>query len=334
MTNASGIGSWPGTDSREAIRIVRDLLVEDGIPYLPETPARGPGADMIGRATGLLVELPVDLQPSGWRFVDRPGRDAARTASFWRQDLDEIAEAYDGHTGPLKLQVTGPWTLAASVELNRGEKAAGDPAARADVIASLAEGVRLHLAEVARLVPGADLVLQLDEPGLPAVLEGRLPTVSGYGRLAAVDRQEVAAGLSEVLAAAGERTTVVHCCHPDAPLALLRESGASAIAVDLDQWERLAPEPLWDTIAEIIESPVALWAGIHPSNGGGAGRDWRTSWDVLHARWVRLGLTASDLDRLVITPACGLAWSTQAEAVAAQRAAREIAKAATDLARS
>ena len=48
------------------------------LPYLPELPARGPGADMIGRAAALLVELPVDLQPAGWRLVDRPGRDQAR----------------------------------------------------------------------------------------------------------------------------------------------------------------------------------------------------------------------------------------------------------------
>ena len=92
MTRATGIGSWPGTDLREALRTVRDLLAEDGLPYLPEAPARGPGADLIGRTAGLLVDLTVDLQPSGWRFVDRPGHDARRTSSLWRQDLDDLAE--------------------------------------------------------------------------------------------------------------------------------------------------------------------------------------------------------------------------------------------------
>ena len=116
---ASGIGSWPGTDPREAIVTVRDLLTEH-LPYLPETPARVPGADIIGRGAGVLTDLPVELVPSGWRLTSRPGRDAERTASLWRQDLDELAEAYDGYTGPLKVQVAGPWTLAASIELNRG----------------------------------------------------------------------------------------------------------------------------------------------------------------------------------------------------------------------
>ena len=92
MVIATGIGSWPGTDIREAVVTVRDQLAT-GLPYLPELPARGPGADMIGRAAGLLEGLSVDLQPSGWRITERPGRDAARTAAYWRQDLDELAEA-------------------------------------------------------------------------------------------------------------------------------------------------------------------------------------------------------------------------------------------------
>ncbi|MFZ1372892.1 MAG: methionine synthase, partial [Nostocoides sp.] len=104
MTGASGIGSWPGTSVREAVITVRDLLVPTeglGVPYLPETPGRGPGADLIGRGAGLLADLSVDLQPSGWRFVDRAGHDAARTAALLRQELDELAEAYDGYAGPL-----------------------------------------------------------------------------------------------------------------------------------------------------------------------------------------------------------------------------------------
>ena len=232
MSRASGIGSWPGTSVREALAVVRDTLADDGLPYLPELPARGPGADMVGRSAALLVDLSVDLQPMGWRFVDRPGRDASRTASLWREDLDELAEAFDGYTGELKLQVAGPWTLASSVWLHRAERAVVDVGATRDLVASLAEGVRVHLDEVQRLVPGADLVLQLDEPSLPAVLAGRLPTASGYGRLRAVDPQVAAAGLRDVLAAAGERRTAIHCCAPDLNWPLLRGTGARALAVD------------------------------------------------------------------------------------------------------
>ena len=96
--------------------MVRDLL-GDGIPHLPELPARGVGADMVGRTAALLTDLHVETQPYGWRFVDRPGRDEGRARAFLREDLDELAEAHDGWSGPLKVQVAGPWTLGASIEV-------------------------------------------------------------------------------------------------------------------------------------------------------------------------------------------------------------------------
>ena len=76
----TGVGSFPGEDPAEALRVVLGLAPE--LPHLPELPARGPGADMIGRTAGLLVDLAVGLQPSGWRFADRPGRDTSRTRGY------------------------------------------------------------------------------------------------------------------------------------------------------------------------------------------------------------------------------------------------------------
>src|SRR5690606_39348541 len=96
MVLATGVGSWPGTDVREALRAVRDVLTESPegvttVPYLPELPARGPGADMVGRATALLVDLPGDLQPQGWRLAGRPGWAAERSACCMCQDRDVLA---------------------------------------------------------------------------------------------------------------------------------------------------------------------------------------------------------------------------------------------------
>ena len=54
--SATGIGSLPGIDIAEAVKTVFGELP---LPYLPELPARGPGADMIGRSAGLLVDLPI-----------------------------------------------------------------------------------------------------------------------------------------------------------------------------------------------------------------------------------------------------------------------------------
>jgi methionine synthase II (cobalamin-independent) len=327
VTRATGIGSWPGTDLREALRAVHGLLAEEGLPYLPEAPARGPGADMIGRAAGLLVDLAVDLQPSGWRLVDRPGLDAQRTASFWRRDLDDLAEVFDGYEGELKVAVAGPWTLAASLALHRGERVIADDGAVRDLVESLAEGIRGHLADVERLVPGARPVLQLDEPSLPAVLAGRLPRASGYGHLRAVDPQQATAGLQQVLAAAGERATVVHCCDPGVPLPLLRSTGVGAIALDTTA---LTPSR-WESIAATLEGGTALYAGCLPTDGTGSTAE---AWRQIVEAWQRTGLPLSGLADIVVSPACGLAGLTPAGARDVQRSAVEVARELSERAES
>jgi hypothetical protein len=318
---ATGIGSWPGTSAREAVRTVRDLLVDGegvGLPHLPETPARGPGAEIIGRAAGLLVDLPVDLQPSGWRLVDRPGLDASRTAALHREDLDELAEAYDGYVGPLKVQVAGPWTLAASLRLNRGERVVSDPGAVADLVASLADGIQGYVADVRRLVPGAEVVLQVDEPSLPAVLEGSLPTSSGFGRVRAVDPHVVMRGVESVLAAhAG--ATVVHCCHPSAPLPLLRATGAGALAVDLTA----ATPARWESVAATLDAGTQVWVGCLPTDGTGTDTGARV---LVLEGFERSGLGSDALRGLVVSPACGLAGLTPEGARGVLRTALDTAR--------
>jgi methionine synthase II (cobalamin-independent) len=332
VSRASGIGSWPDTDVRQAVSAIRDLLSEDGLPYLPELPARGPGADMIGRSAGLLAELAVDLQPMGWRFVDRAGRDAHRTSGLLREDLDELAEAFDGYDGDLKVQIAGPWTLASSIWLHRGERSVVDAGATRDVIASLAEGLRVHLGEVSKLLPKATLVVQIDEPGLPSVLAGRLPTASGFGRIRAIDPTVAAEGLRDVVAAAGERHTVVHCCAPDVPLVLLRNTGVRAVSVDI---ALLTPKG-WESLAATVESGVDLWAGVIPTDDGDGGARHKVT-EVLGPlleAWRRVGLPLSDLSRVTLTPACGLAGLTPSGARSAQRLAVDAARALTETAGS
>ena len=336
MSRASGIGSWPDTDVRQAVSAVRDLLSEDGLPYLPELPARGPGADMIGRAAGMLADLAVDLQPMGWRFVDRPGRDSHRTSGLLREDLDELAEAFEGYEGDLKVQIAGPWTLASSIWLHRGERSVVDAGATRDVIASLAEGLRVHLGEVAQLVPKAELVVQIDEPSLPSVLAGRLPTASGFGRIRAIDPTIAAQGLRDVVAAAAGRHTVVHCCAPDVPMVLLRDTGVTAVSVDISL---LTPKG-WESLAATVESGVDLWAGVIPTDGTLASVQAGSQASVtdvigpLVEAWRRVGLPLSDLSRVTLTPACGLAGLTPSGACSVQRLAVDAARALTETAGS
>jgi len=273
---------------------------------------------MVGRTAGLLVELPVDLQPVGWRLVDRPGRDAGRTAALLREDLDELAEAFEGHTGPLKVQVVGPWTLAASLWLTRGERVVVDEGACRDLVESLAEGIRQHVGAVRGLVPGAQVVVQVDEPSLPTVLAGRLPTASGFGRLPSLDPQVAEGGLRTVLAAAAEVAdgrTVVHCCAVDPPLPMLRAAGASAVSLDTSL---LRPRG-WEGVAVAVEDGVRLHAGSVPTDGSRL-RATDVA-DHLESAWRRVGLPVADLADVVVTPACGLAGATPDLARRIQRTA-------------
>jgi hypothetical protein len=321
LGRATALGSWPGTDAVDAARTSFGELGEPPhVPYLPELPARGPGADVIGRGASVLVDLPVDLQPSGWRLVDHRGRDLARAQAWLRQDLDVLAEAADGYQGPLKVQVTGPWTLAASLWLPRLERAVVDAGACRDLTASLAEGVAQQVAEVQRLVPGADVVVQVDEPSLPGVLSGSLRTASGFGRLRAVEEPVVVDGVAAVLEAAakaGAAATAVHCCARDAPVGVLRRTGAGAISLDVSQLGARG----WESVAVAAEDGVHLWAGVVPTSG--AAPSAKAVADAVWVPWRKLGLDVGLLGGVVVTPACGLAGASPAEARAAVAACRQ-----------
>ena len=159
-------------------------------------PGRGPDRPDRGAAGRHAVEV----TPRGWRLAERPGRDLARARSMLSSDLDALEEVLDGFRGPVKVQLCGPWTLAATLELPRTMNVAvADAGAVADLTASLAEGAAAFAADVAKRVPGARLVVQFDEPALPAVAEGMVPTASGLSRLAAVEADPLRERLEQVL---------------------------------------------------------------------------------------------------------------------------------------
>ncbi|MEV0600860.1 methionine synthase [Streptomyces sp. NPDC050315] len=306
---ATGIGSMPGGDAREAAKTVTGSL--ERLPYLPELPARGPGADMIGRTAGLLVEVYAHVEPSGWRISDRPGRDTRRARSWLGEDLDALEEFTQGYEGALKVSAVGPWTLAASLELRNGEAALSDPGACRDLAASLAEGLRGHLADVRRRVPGARIALQLDEPSLTSVLRGSVKTASGYRTHRAVDRAVVEGALRDIIEAAGRgqedgTPVIVHSCAPDVPFALLRRAGATGIACDFS----LLTERDDEAIGEAVEGGTTLFAGVVPGTDGPLS-DPAGSVMGVRTLWRRLGLNPGTLsESVVITPACGLAGAS------------------------
>ncbi|MEQ3548883.1 methionine synthase [Pseudonocardia nematodicida] len=327
----TGAGSLPGADPREAAALVTGETPE--FPALPELPHRSVGADMIGRTAGLLVDLAVEVVPTGWRVTPRTGRDLRRARDLMSADLDAFDDACDRtRPGWVKIAVAGPWTLAASVELASGHRVLTDHGAVREFAASLAEGLREHVAEVAERT-GARVVVQLDEPGLPAVIAGSLPTASGYGTVRAVRAPDAQDTLRELIAGI-DAPVVVHCCADVPPIRLLAGAGAAAVGIDATRpafTGATARVEALDAIGETWDSGVPLLLGLLP--GTAPRREpaiadlARTGYDLAD----RLGFDRRRLARLAVpTPACGLAGATPDWARRALALSRELGKAFAD----
>ena len=128
-----------------------------------------------------------------------------------RFDVDALDAACAGPRPDwVKVQATGPWTLAASVELHTGHRVLTDRGAVREFAGSLGEGLRVHVAEIAERT-GARVLVQLDEPSLPAVLAGTLPTASGWGTVRSVSAPDAQDLLRDLVSGLGV-PVVVHCC--------------------------------------------------------------------------------------------------------------------------
>lgn len=321
--SATGVGPLPGTDPLDAAKLVLDELAS--FPHLPQLPARGAGADAVGRSAALLVDLHVELAAGRWRLVPRSTRDGRRARELLARDLDALEQAGQGHEGTLKVQLLGPWSLACGLELSRGGCALADLGAVRDLATSLAEGLAAHLDEVRRRLPGAGPVLaEVDEPLLPAVLAGEVATASGWGRYPPVE-EVVALEVEEaVLRPVGEGAGV-RFAGPRAPLDLARRAGARFFSLPL---EALTPE-VEDDLGTALEAGVGLLAGIVAVSGEGGGRPVDVDELAAPARrlWRRLGLDPALLPRaVVVTPAGGLDEVSPATAGAVLRRSRQVAE--------
>jgi hypothetical protein len=272
----------PGDDPLAATRVAFDAC--PALPFVPWLPHAGVvGCDFTGRGAALLVDLHVDLQPSGWRLVPRPGIDERRARDWLVRSLDALEEAADEWTGPVKISAPGPWSLAATLELSRGEKAVADGGAVRDLAEALAEGVAVHVDAVRRAVPGAtDVVVQLDEPLLASVLAGRITTQSGWSAYPGIEAPVAEDHLGVVLAAGGLHAGVRVDGDP-LPVGAARRAGAAWVGFDLGA----AARPDVDAVGEAVDGGLGLVLGLDSA-------------DPALRLWSELGFAA---DRLPITAA-------------------------------
>lgn len=314
---ATALGPWPGEDPLETVRIIRGELGSPHLPFLAELPARGVGSDPIGRTASLLVEMSVDVQPYGWRIVDRPGRDLIRAKSALSTDINvlaDVAGVEERTAGEFKVQMRGPLSLAAGLHLHHGERALIDYGARRDIASSLAAGVGEHLGRIATAVPGARLVVQIDEPDIASVLAGTIPTSSGYRTLRSVGRAEVTELWRVVIDAtrtAGAAEIVVSVPEIEAPFESILAAGADGIAVPL----KALTSRQWEQLAGAAEAGKRLWVGALQVENGALPKAADVVENVWRP-WQQLGLQAPLLSTLRVTPSAGLASHTPSTATA------------------
>ncbi len=289
----TGVGSLPHEDPVEAVEFVLRLLPE--LPAAPSLPRRDPREAMVAQAAwgiqgvdvaadGSLVADPSRMDP------DAPLGDAALTGAPF-VTLQTFLSAIAGRTGAVKVQLTGPVTLA------RALAGAGvDPALASAVAGPAVRARAVALVDaVDAVAPGAPLVAVLDEPGLV----GGPPPELGHAD-AVVDLVSSALAAWEARAVTG-----IHCCGPtdwktlleagprilSAPVGadLLPGAGALAAFLDRDGWIA------WGAV------PTDRPLGDSPSH-------W---WRQLSAQWCELVQAGCDPVRLrhqaLVTPACGLA---------------------------
>ncbi|MFD0924180.1 uroporphyrinogen decarboxylase/cobalamine-independent methonine synthase family protein [Williamsia deligens] len=316
---ATGVGSMPGVDPRAAADVVAG---EVALMHLPELPDRGPGADMIGRCAALLVDMPMDIGNHGYRFAGGGSALGRRARDMLRADLDALEEVWEtrGLGGPdswVKMQVCGPFTAAAGIELANGHKVVADRGAWGDVVGSLTEGIVTQVRELTRRL-GARVVVQLDEPSLDRVIDGTVRPLSRFDTVPAIPAAVVAEHLSGLCDAVAT-PVVLHHCGQTFPWAVVAQTPLWGVSLDLTpRGDGRLPTADLDGLGETIESGVAVMAGVVP----GVGPATLPSSDAVADRVVgivdTIGLDHSALTgSFLVTPSCGLSGATGDRAAAA-----------------
>ncbi|MBV8982630.1 MAG: hypothetical protein JO086_17155 [Acidimicrobiia bacterium] len=294
---ATSIGSLPHTDPDAAATLV--LTRHPDLPAAPQLPSRSPLEGMIAQAVHGIPG--VSILEDGTVTADG---EAVESAAVNGAPVDGLLgetaaggllgflARIAGRRGPVKVQLTGPITLA--VALTRAGVRSHTAFAVA-VEAVCAHG-RTLLEQVARHAPGAPIVVFLDEPSLGVISHPGFPLPSH----AVVDILIAALASLDGAAATG-----VHCC------------GVTDWRVVLEAGP------------DILSLPVPLAASLDPATVGAfLGRGGWLAWgavptdapisDDVGFLWRRLLSAWSDLvrggcpslllrERALVTPACGLA---------------------------
>jgi hypothetical protein len=290
----SSVGSLPLVDAVEAAHLALALSPE--LPAAPQLPRRDPREGMLAQVA--LGAPGIGVGADGGLVVDRrrlaaPADDAALDAEAWGGTLAflDVAAAL-GRQGPIKLQIAGPVTLGLALQ------AAGVKASRAFPVAGAIVRQRIGalLAEAARRLPAAPVVLVLDEPGLVAYPTGGIP-------LGADDTIDLLSG--GLAAAKSAAMAGVHCCGPT-DWRLVLHAGPDLLSMPVDA---SVGDDAAGLSSFLDRGGWIAWGAVPTDRPLGDRED--AHWRHLTSLWCDLSRNGCDplllRTQAILTPACGLA---------------------------
>ena len=311
--NFYGLGELPGASILAAADIVAGETGD--LRQLPILPACG--VDVVGLTTGILPGINVDAGPRSWVLSTRP---QLRTRRIWDRveaDLDQCEQAWGTRIDAVKIQVAGPWTLSASIELSNGHRALTDTGALRDLTESLIAGIQEYSADVqARF--DTEVYVQLDEPLLAQVRDGSLPGTSQFDEIPSINDVD----LGERLAGVIERAEVRYLNQTGYPplWKVAQVAGVETCQVTLDT---VRGSEQYDGMGHALAAGMRVGLGM---TRAGDDHDPRHLAVDVARMWDELGLDRTLLTHAVdVHPRGGLANCTLLDAAAALRTARTVA---------
>ena len=311
--NFYGLGELPGASIIAAADIVAGETGD--LRQLPILPDRG--VDVVGLTTGILPGINVDAGPRSWVLSTRP---QLRTRRMWDRveaDLDQCEEAWVTRIDAVKIQVAGPWTLSASIELSNGHRALTDTGALRDLTESLIAGIQEYSADV-RARFDTEVYVQLDEPLLAQVRDGSLPGTSQFDEIPSINDVD----LGERLAGVIERAEVRYLNQTGYPplWRVAQVAGVETCQVTLDT---VRGSEQYDGMGHALAAGMRVGLGM---TRAGDDRDPRHLAVDVARMWDELGLDRTLLTHAVdVHPRSGLANCTLLDDAAALRTARTVA---------
>lgn len=311
--NFYGLGELPGASIIAAADIVAGETGD--LRQLPILPARG--VDVVGLTTGILPGINVDAGPRSWVLSTRP---QLRTRRIWDRveaDLDQCEQAWGTRIDAVKIQVAGPWTLSASIELSNGHRALTDTGALRDLTESLIAGIQEYSADV-RTRFDTEVYVQLDEPLLAQVRDGSLPGTSQFDEIPSINDADLGERLAGVIKGAEVRY-LNQTGYP--PLwKVAQVAGVETCQVTLDT---VRGSEQYDGMGHALAAGMRVGLGM---TRAGDDHDPRHLAVDVARMWDELGLDRTLLTHAVdVHPRGGLTDCTLLDAAAALRTARTVA---------